>query len=95
MSLPALAGLLAEAQARVQLRILAPAANGNGDKNLHHLEPATFITIEQASAIGGLTRGWLYRHTKGLKFRQDLSRKCVRFEKAGFMKWLTVASRNR
>jgi hypothetical protein len=50
------------------------------------------LTPEQAiEAIGGhVSTKWLYRHTRGLKFRRDLSRKVVRFERAGLLRWMAA-----
>jgi hypothetical protein len=50
------------------------------------------LTPEQAiAAIGGnVSLKWLYRHTKGQRFRRDLSRKVVRFERAGLMRWIAT-----
>jgi hypothetical protein len=50
------------------------------------------LTPEQAiGAVGGnVSLKWLYRHTKGLRFRRDLSRKVVRFERAGLMRWIAT-----
>lgn len=50
--------------------------------------PEEMLTPEQAiAAIGGVNRKWLLRRTKGLRFRRDLSRKVVRFERAGLLRW--------
>lgn len=50
------------------------------------------LTPQQAiEAIGGnVSTKWLYRHTKGLRFRRDLSRKVVRFERAGLLRWIAA-----
>lgn len=50
------------------------------------------LTPTQAiDAIGGhVSAKWLYRHTRGLKFRRDLSRKVVRFERAGLLRWVAA-----
>lgn len=49
------------------------------------------LTPAQAiEAIGGVSTKWLYRHTRGLKFRRDLSRKVVRFERAGLLRWMAA-----
>jgi hypothetical protein len=46
------------------------------------------LTAQEAASIAGVSPRWLRRHTKGLRFRQDLSRKLARFEGAGFRRWL-------
>jgi hypothetical protein len=50
------------------------------------------LTPEQAvEAVGGhVSMKWLYRHTRGLKFRRDLSRKVVRFERSGLLRWVAT-----
>lgn len=50
------------------------------------------LTPAQAvEAIGGkVSTKWLYRHTKGLRFRRDLSRKVLRFERAGLLRWIAA-----
>lgn len=47
------------------------------------------LTPDQAiEAVGGhVSTKWLYRHTRGLRFRRDLSRKVIRFERAGLLRW--------
>lgn len=51
--------------------------------------PEEMLTPEQAiEAIGGhVSTKWLYRHTRGLRFRRDLSRKVVRFDRDGLLRW--------
>ena len=50
------------------------------------------LTPAQAARVigGDVSLKWLYRHTKGLRFRRDLSRKCIRFEEAGLRRWIAV-----
>jgi len=55
--------------------------------------PATtwrLLTTHEAAALAGVTVRWLLRHTRGLHFRRDLSRKQARFEEQGFRRWLTT-----
>jgi hypothetical protein len=60
--------------------------NGNGS------EPERLLTPEEAAAIigGDVSARWVLRHTKGLRFRRDLSRKVVRFEEAGLRRWASA-----
>ena len=46
------------------------------------------LSVDEAARIAGVNRRWIYAHTRGLKFRRDLSRKNVRIEEAGFRRWL-------
>jgi hypothetical protein len=55
-----------------------------------------WITIDEALVIvgdHGGSRKWLYRATRGLKFRKNFSRKNVRFEEAAFRRWITSRRR--
>src|SRR6266568_7410812 len=82
--LPALIGALEQAKAAAWARLVAPAPNGHGPALAAAGPGEELLTPEQAAAaIGGVSLKWLYRHTKGLRFRRDLSRKVVRFERAG------------
>jgi len=86
--LPTLLGVLVEAEerARVRLRALetAPAMSRPAEP-----APERLLTAEDAVAVlgGGVSRKWLYRHTRGLRFRRDFSRKRVRFEEGGLRRW--------
>jgi hypothetical protein len=52
-------------------------------------EPAgRLLTAQEAAVLAGVTVRWLRRHTRGLRFRRDLSRKAARFEEHGFRRWL-------
>jgi hypothetical protein len=46
------------------------------------------LNAQEAAAVAGVTVRWLLRHTRGLRFRRDLSRKQARFEEQGFRRWL-------
>jgi len=84
--LPDFAGRLRAAELRVELR-LRGEANGNGHRPEPE-SPETLLTVEAAvQAIGSVSRKWLLRHTRGLRFRRDLSRKVVRFERCGLLRW--------
>jgi hypothetical protein len=78
--LPALLGRLVEAEARVRLRLaeapLAPATTSR------RLGP------EEAALIANVSKRWLLQHTKGLRFRRDLSRKRPGFDETGLRTWL-------
>ena len=71
-------------------RLLVPP--GNEGQAVPLSTPETVITPEEAIEIigGGISRKWLLRHTRGLRFRRDLSRKVVRFERAGLMRWMAA-----
>ena len=78
--LPGLLGRLVELAARARLRLAeAPAAPAPA---------ARLLTAAEGAAIAATTKRWLLSKTRGMKFRQDLSRKQPRFEEAGLRRWL-------
>jgi hypothetical protein len=52
----------------------------------HLLTPQEALAVVGGSPPRSLK--WLYRHTRGLRFRRDISRKVVRFEEQGLRRWL-------
>jgi hypothetical protein len=83
-------GLVVAIAARLALLGAGMAVHDNQERVPSMVAPnEELLTPEQAiEAIGGCVGAkWLYRHTKGLKFRRDLSRKVVRFERAGLLRW--------
>jgi hypothetical protein len=52
-----------------------------------------WLAVDEALAVLGnkVNRKFLYRATRGMKFRKDLSRKNVLWEEAGLRRW--IASR--
>lgn len=85
--LPALVGRLREAELVAELR-LRNAQPTNGREPHESSEPERRLTPAEAAAIvGAVSPKWILRHTKGLRFRRDLSRKVVRFEEGGLRRW--------
>ena len=88
-ALPGLIGDLEAARAAAWVRLTAPRpalASVGPDPGEELLTPE-----EAVEAIGGhVSTKWIYRRTKGLKFRRDLSRKVVRFERAGLLRWMAA-----
>lgn len=79
--LPGLLGRLVELEALVRLRLAeAPTAPAPS--------PSRLLTAAEAAVVAGTTKRWLLSKTRGMKFRQDLSRKQPRFEEAGLRRWL-------
>jgi hypothetical protein len=60
---------------------VATRSFGPRDKEPRPLDP------DEAVALLTVEREWLVRHTKGLAFRRDFSRKTIRFDEAGLRKW--------
>ena len=81
--LPCLVAVCAQAQALGLARLATPAAAAGEAP-----EAVRYIGLEDAQKLTGQTRRWLLRHTRGLRFRRDLSRKAVRFEEGGLLRWL-------
>lgn len=77
--LPQLAGAIEAAKARVWRRM-------GGPNRTPILE--VLVTVDEALVlVPGMGRRTLLRLTKRLAFRRDLSRKTVRFERAGLLAW--------
>jgi excisionase family DNA binding protein len=53
-------------------------------------EKDTPLTAEQAAALIGVSRRWLYRHAGKLPFTRRISRKNLRFSEAGLRRWLAA-----
>ena len=51
------------------------------------------LDAEEATAMLGVTKRWLYRHAKKLPFTRPISAKVLRFSRIGIQRWL--ASRHR
>lgn len=81
--LPALVGALAQAQAVALARLTTPDAPASDAQ-----APTRLLALDEAERLTGMTRRWLLRHTRGLRFRHSLSRKAVRFEEAGLLRWI-------
>ena len=77
--LPRLLGQLAEAEAVARVRLLEPQSAP---------EPSRTLDPDEAAAIASVSRRWLLAHTKGLRFRDDKTRKMVRFDERGLRAWL-------
>lgn len=87
--LPALALALTARLAAVAASMADKATVPPADRERRQAEERLLTAEEAVVLVGGdATVKWLYRHTRGLRFRRDLSRKCVRFEEAGLRRWL-------
>jgi hypothetical protein len=51
---------------------------------------ADLFTIDEAAAMLRVSPRWLYRHAKNLPFSRKLSRKVLRFSRAGIARWLAT-----
>ena len=48
------------------------------------------LTIDEAAAMLRVSPRWLYRHATTLPFSRKLSRKVLRFSRAGIARWLAT-----
>jgi excisionase family DNA binding protein len=46
------------------------------------------LDVDEAAALLSVTSRWLYRHAKELPFTRPISRRIVRFSRAGILRWL-------
>src|ERR1044072_8620720 len=51
------------------------------------VEEDRLLTVDEAASRLGVTRQWLYRHSKELPFTRKLSRKALRFSESGMQRW--------
>ena len=80
-------GWMESAKAKCWTRLMTPGISG-GLAHAAHEEPPKLLTPDEAAAIAQKPRKWIYRHTRGKRFRRDITRKCIRFEEAGLRRWL-------
>src|SRR5438093_12726136 len=92
--LPGIIGTLAAEQARARAKLTTAASPNGAERPKANREadtPPALLTPKEAAAI---TRApsvrWLNRRTKGLRFRRDLSRKQIRYERRGLLAWLSA-----
>lgn len=50
--------------------------------------PDRLLTAEEAAAVLGVSRRWLYAHAGHLPFARHLSRRALRFSEAGLRRWI-------
>ena len=53
-------------------------------------EKDTPLTAEQAAALIGVSRRWIYRNAARLPFTRRISRKTLRFSEAGLHRWIAA-----
>ena len=56
-------------------------------ENTHVGENDPLLTSEEAASYLNVKPRWLYRHANGLPFTKRLSRRKLRFSKAGLLRW--------
>lgn len=93
--LPGLAGALAEAQARLTLRLSNRAHETPRPDDSAGVEPgaARLLTVGEAAALARATETQVYRWartTAGRRWARRLSRKCLRVDEARFKAFLAA-----
>ena len=84
-------GLVAEL-ARVQAALLV-ALNRTAaavQREAQRPDSDRMLDVKDAAEMLGVTRKWLYKHASTLAFSRKLSRKTLRFSRAGIAKWLAT-----
>jgi excisionase family DNA binding protein len=64
------------------------AAHNGGVSNSNDRD--ALLTPDEAAAMIGVNRRWLYRHSAKLPFTRRISRKSLRFSEAGLHRWLAA-----
>lgn len=77
---------LAALQSALAARLILGPGNGN-QMQAPPQESEELLTAEQAAALLSVSVDWMYRHAGGLPFTKRLSRKALRFSRAGLLKW--------
>ena len=77
---------LAALQCALAARLILDPGNGN-QMQAPLQESEELLTAEQAAVLLSVSTDWMYRHAAGLPFTKRLSRKALRFSKAGLLRW--------
>jgi len=70
---------LAALQTALAARLITGSSPGQEQEDL--------LTPGKAAALLTVSVDWMYRHAAGLPFTRRLSRKALRFSRAGLLKW--------
>ena len=54
------------------------------------MEKDKLLTPNEAAALMGVNRRWLYRHAGDLPFTRRFGRKTLRFSEAGLRRWIAA-----
>jgi hypothetical protein len=84
--LPMLAQL-AVLQSALAARLMLIHKNSQESTQTPAPDDGGLLTADQAAVFLGVTTHWMYRHASGLPFARRLSRKALRFSKAGLLRW--------
>jgi hypothetical protein len=76
---------LAALQSALAARLIL--ARSTGETAQVAMQEEELLTAEQAASLLSVSVDWMYRHASGLPFTKRLSRKALRFSKAGLLRW--------
>jgi len=77
---------LAALQSALAARLISDPSNGSHPQQAIQ-EPEELLSADHAAALLSVSVDWMYRHASGLPFTKRLSRKALRFSKAGLLRW--------
>ena len=84
--LPMLAQLAA-LQSALAARLMLVQEESHKRAQMPTLDEGQLLTAKQAAAVLNVSEDWMYRHASGLPLARRLSRKALRFSKAGLLRW--------
>ncbi len=77
---------LSSLQTALAARLIAAPANG-GRPDSRREDDDELLTVADAAKLLNVSDDWVYRRAGRLPFTRRLSRKALRFSKAGLLKW--------
>jgi NADH dehydrogenase FAD-containing subunit len=78
---------LAALQTALAARLIAGHLSGHEQSAVTQQDQEDLLTPGEAAALLTVSVDWMYRHAAGLPFTRRLSRKALRFSRAGLLKW--------
>jgi hypothetical protein len=76
---------LAAIQAALAARLILDCRTAEPSQSVQPEEE--LLTAEKAAALLNVSADWMYRHASSLPFSKRLSRKALRFSRAGLIRW--------
>jgi NADH dehydrogenase FAD-containing subunit len=78
---------LAALQTALAARLITGHSSGHEQPAATLQDQEDLLTPGEAAALLTVSVDWMYRHAAGLPFTRRLSRKALRFSRAGLLKW--------
>lgn len=78
---------LAALQTALAARLITGYSPGHEGPPATPQDQEDLLTPGEAAALLTVSVDWMYRHAAGLPFTRRLSRKALRFSRAGLLKW--------